>query len=270
MATTLRVFAPAKINLFLHILGQNPNGYHHLQTIFQLLNFGDYLTFERSHDPSIHCIAPGCPWPIEENLVYRAAKLLQQHYHCTQGVTIHLEKNIPTGAGLGGGSSDAGATLRALNELWQLNASRTELMRLGKELGADVPIFVFDQNAWAEGIGEQLTPLHLPIQNYLIINPRCMVSTQSIFQHPALPRNTTAIMMQDYNFNQTHNDCEALVCALYPDIAAAKTWLSQFGTARLTGTGGCLFLAVASKEMAQTIAAQVPKKWDVISCESLP
>lgn len=269
MATTLRVFAPAKINLFLHILGQNPNGYHRLQTIFQLLNFGDYLTFEHSHGSSIHCIAPNCPWPMEENLIYRAAKLLQERYHYTQGITIHLEKNIPSGAGLGGGSSDAGATLRALNELWQLHASCTELMALGKELGADVPIFVFNQNAWAEGIGEQLTPIHLPLQHYVIINPRCMVSTQSIFQHPELPRNTSALLMDDYHFNQTHNDCETLVCTLYPEIAAAKTWLSQFGTPRLTGTGGCLFLAVASKEMAQTLAQQAPKKWDIICCSSL-
>lgn len=269
MTDTLHVFAPAKINLFLHILGQNPNGYHRLQTIFQLLNFGDTLTFKRLADSTITCIAPNCPWPVEENLVYRAAKLLQKHYRCTQGVNIHLDKQIPSGAGLGGGSSDAGATLRALNVLWQLNASLDELLALGSQLGADVPVFVLNQNAWAEGIGDQLTPIDLPATHYILLDPRCAVSTASIYQHADLPRDTAALSKSDYTFANTHNDCEKLVCRLYPEIAKARAWLSQFGTPRLTGTGGCLFLAVPSEAAAQAIKRQAPQAWAVIYCQGL-
>lgn len=269
MTATLHAFAPAKINLFLHILGRNPNGYHRLQTIFQLLSFGDDLQFTPLPNEKIELISQNCHFPMEDNLVYRAAKLLQQQYQVKQGVSIYLDKKLPSGAGLGGGSSDAGATLRSLNQLWQLNVSTPELIRLGASLGADIPIFVLNQNAWAEGIGEQLTPLKLPKQYYVILNPRCEVSTRLILQHPDLPRNTAAITCEDYSFANTHNDCEALVCKLFPEIAKAKAWLDQFGPARLTGTGGCLFLPVASQAEAETIKQQAPANWDLVVCHSL-
>lgn len=269
MTDTLHVFAPAKINLFLHILGQNPNGYHRVQTLFQLLNFGDTLTFERLADSTITCIAPGCSCPVEENLAYRAAQLLQEHYRCTQGVRIHIDKQIPSGAGLGGGSSDAGATLRALNVLWQLNASLDALLTLGSQLGADVPVFVLNRNAWAEGIGDELTAFDLPAAQYILLDPRCAVPTVNIYQHADLPRDTVALSKSDYTFATTHNDCETLVCKLYPEIAKARAWLSQFGTPRLTGTGACLFLAVPSEEAAEEIKKQAPKGWRLIYCQGL-
>jgi 4-diphosphocytidyl-2-C-methyl-D-erythritol kinase len=242
MTVTLHVFSPAKLNLFLHILGKNPNGYHQIQTIFQLVDVGDRLKFELTHNKKIECIAPNCSFSIEKNLAYRAAKLLQQRYNChDNGVTIYLDKQLPTGAGLGGGSSNAGATLRALNQLWQLNASTEELIALATELGADVAVFVGKQNAWAEGIGEQLTPINLPLQDYVILNPRCPISTQELFQHPDLPRNTAPLSIKDYSFATTKNDFEQLVC---------------------------LFLPIPNKSLGETIKQQAPSQWDIITCSA--
>ena len=268
MTDTLH-FAPAKINLFLHILGQKPNGYHRLQTIFQRLDFGDFLTFELIASPHVELIAPNCSFNVEENLVTRAAKLLQAHLPAPRGARITLDKRIPMGAGLGGGSSDAGTTLRVLNQLWSVNLPLPQLMALGETLGADVPLFVLNQNAWGEGIGEQLTPMTLPMQTYVILQPNVHVDTKTLFQHPDLPRHTPEIPFNNYAFEKTHNDFEDLVCRLYPDIAEARTWLNQFGPARLTGSGACLFLAVENKMVGEKIKAQLPKAWNMMVCESL-
>jgi 4-diphosphocytidyl-2-C-methyl-D-erythritol kinase len=275
---------------------------HRLQTIFQLLDFGDHLIFEKLNTPLIELIAPNCHFPNEENLAFRAARLLQETYQVKQGVRIHLDKKIPTGAGLGGGSSDAGAVLRSLNQLWELQLPLETLIAHGKSLGADVPIFVLNQNAWAEGIGEILSPLSLPKQHYLIIKPRCQINTGQMFSHPDLPRSTSPLTCEalslhlseakktdcvaedlrykakvitktpknlDQLYLLTHNDCEMLARHLYPEVAEVLDWLNQFGPARLTGTGSCIFLPTASKERAEQLAKLAKRHWEVIVCESL-
>ncbi len=272
---SMQFLAPAKINLFLHILGRNPNGYHELQTIFQLLNWGDTLSFKLLPERRIELEVSENSIPLEENLVFRAAKLLQEKFNVSHGVKIRLGKRIPMGAGLGGGSSDAGTTFRALNQLWHLNLPLEALLPLGKSLGADVSVFILNHNAWAEGIGEKLTPIVLPKQWYIILNPRVHVSTQRLYTHPELPRHTPSLSFAkaQQNFIHTirhaHNDFENLACQLYPEIAVARNWLKQFGPARLTGSGGCLFLPVDTEAKGKAILANAPTCWDLMLCESL-
>lgn len=256
----ISVLSPAKINLFLHIVGRKPNGYHLLQTIFQFIDLCDHLQFTLRKDQTLE-LQHQTQIPVEQNLIIKAARLLQARSKTSYGATIVLDKVIPEGAGLGGGSSNAASTLLALNQLWQLNFSQKELLSMALELGADVPIFVFGQNAFAEGIGEQLTPITLLPQWYIIIKPNCSIRTAEIFQHPRLPRNTPAIRPEDYHYETTHNDFQELICELYPEVAESLATLNEFGQARLTGTGACLFLPVKDKESGEKIIAALNKKY---------
>ncbi len=258
--------APAKINLFLHVTGRRADGYHQLQTLFQLLDYGDQLNFQRRDDSTI-TLSPAHPMIAEEdNLVYRAAKALQkvalqqqpsQHY----GADIELSKHLPLGGGLGGGSSDAATTLIGLNQLWRLGFSREKLAALGLELGADVPIFIHGRTAWAEGIGEILTPVDMPECWYLILTPSCEVSTATIFSHQQLTRDARAITIRAFLEQGGRNVCQPIAEKLYPEVKTARKWLEQYATVRMTGTGACIFASFGSEAQARQVLADVPRRW---------
>lgn len=246
--------APAKINLFLHITGQRANGYHELQTLFQFLDYGDTLSFTDSDDGQIHL---SCNLPElvgNDNLIVRAAQLLQTRYAPQRGIKIHLDKILPMGGGVGGGSSDAATTLLALNKLWQLNLSTDQLARLGLGLGADIPVFVNGQAAFAEGVGEVFTPYSPPESWYLVAKPNCHIATEVIFKHPDLPRDSSPLMIGDYDFASTRNDCEVLVKKLYPEVANTMARLIEYAPTRLTGTGACVFSVFTKREDAEKAA----------------
>lgn len=260
--------APAKLNLFLHITGRRPDGYHELQTAFQLLDRGDELSFANRDDGELllRCSGPRVidALPPEHNLVYRAANKLRAH--CPEargrGARITLDKRLPSGGGLGGGSSDAASTLLALNTLWGLHRSVDELAELGRELGADVPVFVRGHSAWAEGTGERLTPMELPERWFVIIYPGCRMATRVIFSHPELTRDTPAITMAAFFAGPTRNDCESLVRRLLEPVNKALIWLQNFGEARMTGSGACVFAAFPGELTARDVQAQVPAPWE--------
>ena len=258
--------APAKINLCLLITGRRPDGYHDLQTAFQILDICDTLSFELSDQLSVES---NIDLPVQTNLVYLAAKLLQEFSATKQGATIHLDKFLPMGAGLGGGSSDAATTLLGLNRLWSLNISAKELMRLGRQLGADVPVFVFAQSAWGEGIGEVLTPLVLKSSFYLIVSPNCHVDTARIFSHPELTRDSSTITIARFLEHGARNDCEIVVRELYPEVDEVLLWLNKWGPAKMTGTGSCVFLQFDSRLEAQSVAKQVPEQWTTFVAQGL-
>lgn len=243
--------APAKLNLFLHITGQREDGYHTLQTIFQLIDFCDELTFSPNNTGAIHLVSDTSKIKESDNLIWRAAKLLQQETSCTSGTNITLNKRIPMGGGLGGGSSDAASTLLALNQLWETGLSIEELMPLGLQLGADVPVFLGGSSVWAEGIGEQLSPITLPEQWYLIISPDCHVDTAKIFQHKQLTRDSNTIRIPAFLTEGTRNDCEDVVKKLHPEVSKALEMLAEIGTKpRMTGTGACVFSAFKNEQNA--------------------
>jgi 4-diphosphocytidyl-2-C-methyl-D-erythritol kinase len=252
--------APAKLNLFLHITGRRPDGYHELQTIFQFLDYCDELDFSVREDGHIHC-QTNTDLANEDNLIVKAATLLQQHTQTRLGANIELRKKIPIGGGLGGGSSNAATTLLALNELWALDLSPENLQQLGIQLGADVPIFIYGQSAWAEGIGEKLQPVTLSEDWFLVIHPNCHVSTSEIFSDKLLTRNKPFITMPDFLAGYGSNVCESVVCRLYPEIKKALDWLNQFSSAKMTGTGACIFTQCKTQEQAQQILEQLPDKW---------
>lgn len=261
MSSTLSVLAPAKLNLFLHITGRRPDGYHELQTLFQLLDWGDQLLFSPNHSGAITLESNETHIPLQDNLIVRAARLLQKG---SLGAHITLHKHIPTGAGLGGGSSNAASTLLALNYLWDLQIPRTQLQSIGAGLGADVPVFVGARSAWAEGIGEILTPVELPERWYLILVPNCHVSTAEIFSHRQLTRNSIPIKMAAFFEGDSRNDCQQLVRRLYPQVNSALKVLDSFGEARLTGTGACVFLSFESANQARAARDQLPGEWTSI------
>ena len=258
-----RFLAPAKLNLFLHVLGRRPDGYHDLQTVFQLVDLCDRIDIETTEDPAIRRDPPPSD-PLlaslapEADLAVRAARLLQADSGCARGARIHVDKRIPAGGGLGGGSSDAATVLRALNLLWGLGYPPERLAVLGLTLGADVPVFVQGYSAWAEGRGERLTPIDLPPRWYVIVCPEVSVSTAAVFGDPELTRNTPPLTMRDFRVGGGRNDCEPVVRRRYPQVAAALDWLSAFAPARLTGTGGCGFAAFGTQAQAQEVAAQAP------------
>jgi 4-diphosphocytidyl-2-C-methyl-D-erythritol kinase len=261
MSAILQVPAPAKLNLFLHITGRRADGYHNLQTVFQLLDYGDMLDFETiaGSDITLASTLPGVP--DETNLVVRAARLLQAKTGCRRGVRIALHKRLPLGGGIGGGSSDAATTLLALNRLWQLDLPLIDLATLGLQLGADVPVFVHGRSAWAEGVGEQLQPIALGPRNYLILVPPCAVSTARIFSHEALTRNSSPITIAAFPREGGRNDCEPVVRKLYPEVDFALDWLSRFCThsnPRMTGTGACVFASFATRAEAESVVQQLP------------
>lgn len=253
--------APAKLNLFLHITGRRADGYHELQTLYQFLDHGDRLWFEPLPDGVIERRG-GLDIDQETDLVVRAARLLSRHTGCRSGVRIRLEKRLPVGGGLGGGSSDAATTLIALNYLWDLKLDVSELARLALQLGADVPVFVHGRAAWAEGIGEQLTPIeNLPEPWYLVIHPGVSVSTAEIFSDPQLTRNTPRIKIPAFVSGEGINQLEAVATRRYPQIASAIEWLSKSAPARMTGSGACVFAAFANRVEAERQLRRLPGEW---------
>ncbi|MCA1771686.1 MAG: 4-(cytidine 5'-diphospho)-2-C-methyl-D-erythritol kinase [Halomonas sp.] len=255
--TTLTLPAPAKLNRLLHITGRREDGYHRLQTLFQIIDLCDQLTLSASDDGVIQLVnrVPGVA--ENDNLIIRAAKLLQQASGTRLGATLTLDKKLPMGGGLGGGSSDAATTLVGLNALWQLGFSLDELAAFGLKLGADVPVFVHGHSAWAEGVGEQLTPVSLDTPWFVIIHPGVNVSTKAVFQDPQLTRDSRPITMAralQGGASEWRNDCEAVAKQHYPAIAQALDWLSQHAPSRLTGTGACVFAAFDDAQAAYAVA----------------
>jgi len=253
--------APAKINLFLHILERREDGYHNLQTVFQLLDYGDELTFESRSDAGIRLKSGYKPPAGEDDIIVRAASILQRKAQVKQGADIRVQKRIPVGGGLGGGSSDAATTLLVLNEIWGAGLAAAELSEIGRQLGADVPVFLQGHSAWGEGVGDVLQPLELPKHWFLVIFPGCHVSTAEIFSAPDLTRNTPPITIRDFAGGAGHNDCEKLVFRRYPEIARAASWLGDWTRPRLTGTGACLFGQFDSREAASAVLARLPRDW---------
>ena len=253
--------APAKLNLFLHVLGQRADGYHQLQTMFQFLDYGDELSFELRDDGLITRLEGAADVPESADLVVRAAQALQAATGSTQGADIRVLKRTPMGAGLGGGSSDAATTLVALNQLWGLGLNSDALAAIGLKLGADVPVFVRGFAAWAEGVGEQLTAVTLPEPWYAVLAPEVLVSTAAIFSAPALQRDHPPITLADYQRGEGVNDCAPITCALYPEVAAALGWLSRAAPARMSGTGGAVFAAFADQRAARAAIEGIPKNW---------
>jgi 4-diphosphocytidyl-2-C-methyl-D-erythritol kinase len=265
--------APAKLNLFLHVTGRRPDGYHELQTLFQLIDLRDTLSIRVTGDGRIERPAGPPGVDPDSDLTVRAAKALQAATGCQSGATLRIAKRIPLGGGLGGGSSDAATTLLALNHLWRCGLSIHELARLGLPLGADVPVFIRGYSAWAEGVGERLEPVVLPERWYLVIHPGVAVPTRDVFQSPELTRNSPSITMRAFFAEGTlpaagslpvsgsRNDCEPVVKARYPEVADALSWLGNFAPARLTGTGSCIFASFASAIEAERVAARVPDRW---------
>ncbi|MEO8999690.1 MAG: 4-(cytidine 5'-diphospho)-2-C-methyl-D-erythritol kinase [Rhodanobacter sp.] len=251
--------APAKLNLFLRITGRRPDGYHELQTVFRLLDWGDEIRLRLRDDGEIRRSCEISGVPAHTDLVVRAAHLLQQQSGTPSGVDIEVEKRIPMGGGLGGGSSDAATVLVALNRLWRLDLAEDELAELGRQLGADVPVFVRGRSAWAEGIGEQLTPLSLPSRHYVVLDPHEPVPTAALFQAPELTRNAPRATISSFVSGETtENAFASVVHARHPRVAAALDWLGGFGQARLSGSGGCVFLEAKSFDRATAIAASCP------------
>ncbi len=253
--------APAKLNLFLHITGRRADGYHLLQTVFQFLDFGDVLAFTPRGDGRIERLTDVPGVPAEQDLVVRAATLLKQQAGVDVGVDIVLDKRLPMGGGLGGGSSDAATTLVALNQLWGCGLSLEQLAGLGLQLGADVPVFVRGQAAWAEGVGEVLKPVELPEPWFVVLIPPVSVSTAKVFSDPQLIRDCPAITIRDFLSGQGVNVCEPLVRQGWPEVDAALRELSEFAPARMTGTGACVFAAFEREDQAQAAWQQLSDKW---------
>jgi 4-diphosphocytidyl-2-C-methyl-D-erythritol kinase len=264
-------FAPCKLNLFLHITGRRADGYHALQSIFLLLDRGDDLHIRLRNDGQLLLQNPLAGVAPDNDLSIRAARALQTASGCQLGAEIHCTKRTPMGGGLGGGSSDAATVLLALNQLWQLGYSRQQLMQIGLTLGADVPVFIFGQPAWAEGVGEQLSAVALPPEimdkYYVVITPQVQVPTAEIFAHQALTRDSKPLRIADFSnganssafWQQTRNDMEAVVCALYPQVNNTLAWLKQYGDARMSGSGASVFVAVDSAEKADELIANRPE-----------
>jgi len=258
--------APAKINLFLHITGRRADGYHTLQSVFQLLDFYDTLHLSVRQDGQIVRQSELANVPAEQDLCVRAARALQDATHCKLGVDISVEKHIPMGGGLGGGSSDAATMLLALNQLWSLHLNRQTLMQIGVRLGADVPFFLFGQTAWAEGIGEELTPVSVPNttdeETYLVLTPQVNVVTAQIFANSRLTRDTKPLKIADFssqaNSKLFRNDLENVVCEEFPSVATTLQWLNQFGEARMSGSGASVFVKVNSTQVAAELLANKP------------
>lgn len=275
LASSFSLPAPAKLNLFLHITGQRNDGYHLLQTVFALLDHGDTLQFQPADSLSLQVSGDA---PVgEDNLILRAANALQRYSGCTLGAQLALTKRLPQGGGVGGGSSDAASTLLGLNHLWQLNLSIDELADIGLSLGADIPVFVRGHNAWAEGVGDQLQPINLPEELFLVIHPGISAPTAVIFQDPQLTRDTAKSrvaaflgqgLKQDTGASPSndcdsfHNDCEATAKRHFPAIAEALNWLEErAGNARMTGTGACVFARIADRQSGEDFLLQLPPHW---------
>ena len=253
--------APAKINLFLHIIGRRSDGYHLLQTVFQFVDCIDNIDFSINSDGKLLLKSNYSNIKAEDDLVMRAARVLKEKTRCSLGAEITVDKKLPMGGGLGGGSSNAATTLVALNKLWQLGLDNEQLAQIGVELGADIPVFVHGHAAWAEGVGEELTPVNPIEPYYLIVQPDCHVSTAEVFNSADLTRNTPAITIRASLTGGGHNDCEPVVRRLYPKVAEALDWLSQYANSRMTGTGACVFAVFEDKVQAEAILNKLPQGW---------
>lgn len=252
--------APAKLNLFLHVNGRRADGYHELQTLFQFLTESDSLDFKITQDPSIKLHSSLNELVADnDNLIHKAAKSLQQYTQCTLGAEIWLDKRLPMGGGLGGGSSDAATTLVALNALWNTGLSKQELSKVGLNLGADVPVFINGYCAFAEGVGERLQDVVVKEPWYLVITPDVHVSTQAVFQHSDLPRDTPKLNLETLLSSPWHNDCESLVANLYPQVAKALAWLVECAPSRMTGTGACVFGEFEHQSEALAVLEKLPE-----------
>jgi len=258
--TALQLQSPAKLNLMLHITGRRDDGYHCLQTVFGFIGLYDNMHFKLT-DGDIRRVGGNDEIAPEDDLIMRAARLLQPYQTTRQGIDITIDKHIPMGAGLGGGSSNAATTLMALNRLWNLHLSSSELQRIGLQLGADVPIFIFGKNAWAEGVGEQLETIELPETWYLVINPQIFVSTGEIFSSKYLTRDCHPITIRAFLEGSTENVCQTVACKQYPEIQKALVWLDQYSPARMTGTGACIFAKFDSAEKANAVKSRIPDQW---------
>lgn len=261
--------APAKLNLFLHVVGRRPDGYHMLQTLFRFIDLHDMLHFTLREDGALHRTSAIDGVSEEQDLCMRAARLLQNETGCTLGADIAIEKRIPLGGGLGGGSSDAATTLIALNRLWSLGLPRARLMQLGLQLGADVPVFIFGENAFAEGVGDELQACPLQDAWYAVLFPPVQVPTARIFEHPELTRDTVSITMRALSEWQSghvaskklqlRNNLQPVACQLYPEVSRYIAWLDNFGKAMMTGSGACVFAEFASRNEAETVLRQLPR-----------
>jgi 4-diphosphocytidyl-2-C-methyl-D-erythritol kinase len=261
MTAAIRWPAPAKLNLFLHVIGRRADGYHDLQTVFQLIDLADDIQIEVRSDGQIERLAGPAGVPPEADLMVRAARALQAAAGSRSGANLSVTKRIPMGGGLGGGSSDAATVLVALNRMWGCGLSEDDLAVIGAKLGADVPVFVRGRSAWAEGRGERLTPVELPERCFVLVHPQVHVPTAAVFQAPELTRNSPPITMGGFLESGGRNDFEPVVRTRYPEVARALDWLGQFAPARLTGTGSCIFAPCASRNEAQDIVERVPAPW---------
>lgn len=261
--------APAKLNLFLHVVGRRADGYHELQTVFRLLDFGDEIALRVRADGRIERVAGLAGVAPEADLAVRAARALQAATGTPLGADIAVRKRIPAGGGMGGGSSDAATVLRALDRLWGCGLGADRLAAIGLALGADVPVFVHGRTAWAEGVGERLQPLDLPPQVYLVVDPGAQVATGPVFQAPELTRDTPRTTIRGFlDGDPTRNDLEPVVCLRHPTVAAALTWLGRIAPARLTGSGACVFAAMPDRAAAERAAAECPSPWRAIVAAS--
>ena len=251
-------YAPAKLNLFLHIVGRLDNGYHELQTVYQFIDWKDELEFTVTLDGRIRRPCEVVGISEEKCLTVKAARALRDRHQGIEGVDIQLKKHIPVGSGLGGGSSDAAVTLIALNKLWDLNLSDDEVAEIGAQVGADVPVFVYGRNAWAEGKGEILSDISLSENLYLVVVPSVEVSTRRVFQECRLSPYRTRVTVQDFYDGSVCNDLEQTACRLYPKVSNALKWLGRYGPARMTGSGGAVFLQIESEQQAQKILQELP------------
>ncbi|HEX5345303.1 MAG TPA: 4-(cytidine 5'-diphospho)-2-C-methyl-D-erythritol kinase [Duganella sp.] len=272
--------APAKLNLFLHVNGRRADGYHLLQTVFQLIDHGDTLHFTLRDDTALRRVTDLPGVPEESDLIIRAARLLQAEVlrrtgALPRGVDIAIEKVLPMGGGVGGGSSDAATTLMALNQLWNAGLSKQELMDLGLPLGADIPFFIFGETAFAEGVGEALQPVKAPDCWYVVIEPGVMVPTAAIFGSEHLTRNTPVVNIADFSSHcETsagfgRNDLQQVATKLFPPVAEAVEWLGAYGDARMTGSGACVFSAVATEADADAVLKKVPAQWKAWKAKAL-
>lgn len=269
--------APAKLNLFLHVVGRRPDGYHLLQTVFQLIDRGDLLHFALRDDDRIERTTELAGVPAESDLVVRAARLLQAEAKARFperrfGADIAVDKQLPMGGGLGGGSSDAATTLMALNHLWHAGLTRQELMALGLRLGADVPFFIFGHNAFAEGIGEQMQAIDTPMTWFVVIEPGVSVPTAAIFSSQELTRDSKPVKITDFSRAITgfgKNDLQVVASRLFPPIAEAIEWLGQFGDARMTGSGACVFCGFEQESKADEVLGSMPRHWKAWKAKAL-
>ncbi len=261
--------APAKLNLMLRIVGRREDGYHLLQTVFQFVELCDWLTFHPADTDEVHLakITPGVA--EDDDLIVKAARLLKAETGCNLGVTVEVEKNLPMGGGLGGGSSDAATTLVVLNELWGLGLTKHKLQAIGLKLGADVPVFIFGESAWAEGVGENLEQISLPEQWFVILKPDCHVVTKEIFCAKDLTRNSKSIKITDFLGGDARNDCLSVVSQNYPLVKGALSDLGKYSEARLTGTGSCVFAQFESYEKAKNAHNALSAKWQAFLTQGL-